>query len=401
MRPPTLLLLLASGVLAGPVLGRLDPDRMFGGLLHPFVSLADAVAVYEGGLTLELRALESFACAIIRHCTVGALVTWLLATALGILVAGLTVPVALVPGAIPTVTGPTATGPLLRQVRPRSQVEPVARWEGIVADLIGADLAALTLQTVVGVKSRLQGAALPGAEPLAHSAFVVIMVTVAFYGLAAGPLARKLGLSDPDAYGVLFGSAGRFIIQFASVLKRQGVPVVLVDTNRASVAEARLEGLTAYRRSILADELFEHVPLTGIGKLLALTPNDEVNALACMRFAPTFGRAQVYQGAATDPRSRTHLPQDLRGRVAFRGGKSIGTLDSEVRRGATVKATPLTATFDLKAFLAQHGAQTVLLGRLVQCKRLELYTEDREPEAQPNDMLLSLVLPPPPPAPRA
>ena len=223
------------------------------------------------------------------------------------------------------------------------------------------------------------------------------MMTVAVYGLAAAPLARKLGLSDPDAHGVLFGGAGRFVIQFAVALQRQGVPVVLVDTNRASVAEARMEGLTAYRRSILADDLFEHVPLTGIGKVLALTPNDEVNALACMRFAHTFGRAQVYQGAPSESRARVQVPSDLRGRVAFRGGKSIGTLDSEVRRGAQIKATMLSANFDLKAFLAQHGAQTVLLGRLVQCKRLELFAEDREPEVQANDMLLSLV----PPAPRA
>ena len=570
-RLPSILLLLAVGLVAGPVLGLLDPDRLFGDLLQPFVSLAVAVILFEGGLSLELRELRTSARAIVRLCTVGVAVTWALATVLGVLVAGLTLPVALVLGAILTVTGPTVIGPLLRQVRPKGQVEAIARWEGIVADVIGATLAALTLHAVIDAETarssalgmlqsaglglartivvgvvfgglgaailavpiarhwipdhlqspislavvivvyvgadqlahesglvaatmmgfllanqtrasihhivefkenlttllisalfvvlsanfdlaalravgwgglvfvaltivvvrpaavfastigsnlasnerlflaalaprgivaaavsalfglRLQEAGVPGAEVLAPAAFVMIMVTVTVYGLAAGPLARHLGLADAHANGVLIAGAGRFSITFASALKRLGVPVVLVDSNRASVAAARLEGLRAFRRSILAGDLFEHVPMAGIGKLMALTPNEEVNALACVHLAATFGRAEVFQVTASDPRTHTNLPSELRGRPLFRGTQSIGALDSEIARGAQIKATTLSPTFDLAAYLVQRGPSTLLLGRLVQGKRLELFTSERGPEAAAGDVVLSLV----------
>jgi hypothetical protein len=131
--------------------------------------------------------------------------------------------------------------------------------------------------------------------------------------------------------------------------------------------------------------------MAGIGKLVALTPNDEVNALACVHLAATFGRAEVFQVTASDPRTRAHLPSELRGRPLFRQTQSIGALDREIARGAEIKATTLSTSFDLAAHLGQHGPSTLLLGRLVQGKRLELYSAERVPEAAAGDVVLSLV----------
>ncbi|MDQ3815859.1 MAG: hypothetical protein M3347_18275, partial [Armatimonadota bacterium] len=44
----------SAGFLAGPVLHLLDPDFVFGGLLFPVVSLAVAIILFEGGLSLRL-----------------------------------------------------------------------------------------------------------------------------------------------------------------------------------------------------------------------------------------------------------------------------------------------------------------------------------------------------------
>ena len=57
LRLPALVVLLAFGLVAGPATGFLDPDKLLGPLLHPLVSLALAVILYEGGLSL--RALTS------------------------------------------------------------------------------------------------------------------------------------------------------------------------------------------------------------------------------------------------------------------------------------------------------------------------------------------------------
>jgi NhaP-type Na+/H+ or K+/H+ antiporter len=52
---PAIILLLAAGILLGPVLGVLDPEQLFGHLLKPFVSLSVAVILFEGGLSLNLQ----------------------------------------------------------------------------------------------------------------------------------------------------------------------------------------------------------------------------------------------------------------------------------------------------------------------------------------------------------
>jgi Trk K+ transport system NAD-binding subunit len=62
-------------------------------------------------------------------------------------------------------------------------------------------------------------------------------------------------------------------------------PLVLVDINPAHVVEARRAGLPALVENILAEALLDEVALEGIGRLLALPSNDEVNALAALRFA--------------------------------------------------------------------------------------------------------------------
>ncbi|MCP4062040.1 MAG: sodium:proton antiporter, partial [Gammaproteobacteria bacterium] len=53
VRMPAILFLLAGGIAAGPVLGFLSPEVVFGDLLFPVISLAVAIILFEGSLTLR------------------------------------------------------------------------------------------------------------------------------------------------------------------------------------------------------------------------------------------------------------------------------------------------------------------------------------------------------------
>ncbi|MCB0964991.1 MAG: hypothetical protein KDA98_17070, partial [Acidimicrobiales bacterium] len=48
LRVPAIVFLLLGGLLAGPILGLLDPDEAFGELLFPSVQMAVAVILFEG-----------------------------------------------------------------------------------------------------------------------------------------------------------------------------------------------------------------------------------------------------------------------------------------------------------------------------------------------------------------
>ena len=123
--------------------------------------------------------------------------------------------------------------------------------------------------------------------------FQVIIGTVAVYGLTASHVARKLKVAKPDPQGVLFAGSQSWARSIASILKAEGYHVVLVDSNWANVTAARKAGLSAYYANVLSEELLYDIQLDDIGRLLALTPNDEVNSLAALHFVDIFGRSEV------------------------------------------------------------------------------------------------------------
>ncbi|WP_338466427.1 sodium:proton antiporter [Novosphingobium sp. ZN18A2] len=143
---PAIALMLLAGVLAGPVLGLIDPEHTFGALLEPAISLAVAVILFEGGLSLRLRELRKTEGAVIRLTLIGVPVGWVLGAAAGHYLAGLAWPVAVLFGGILVVTGPTVVIPLLRQSNIESRPRTILKWEGIVNDPVGALCAVLTYE---------------------------------------------------------------------------------------------------------------------------------------------------------------------------------------------------------------------------------------------------------------
>ncbi|MGH7199990.1 MAG: cation:proton antiporter, partial [Planctomycetaceae bacterium] len=145
-RLPAILLLLAVGFVAGLTT---DLETMLDGrLLFPAVSLSVAIILFGGGLSLKFRDLADTKQVVIRLITIGAAVTWVLATAAGRLVFETNNVAALV-GAVFVVTGPTVIIPLLRQVQPVPRIGAIAKWEGIVIDPIGALLAVLVYEVTL------------------------------------------------------------------------------------------------------------------------------------------------------------------------------------------------------------------------------------------------------------
>lgn len=76
MRLPAILFLLLCGILAGPILGWLQPEQLFGSSPFPMVSLSVALILFEGSLTLQLQELREIGSVVRRMVTWGALSTW-------------------------------------------------------------------------------------------------------------------------------------------------------------------------------------------------------------------------------------------------------------------------------------------------------------------------------------
>lgn len=225
--------------------------------------------------------------------------------------------------------------------------------------------------------------------------FLVILVTVTFYGLAAFPVARKLGISQPNPQGLLIVGAHAWARQMAGALKVRGYPILMVDTDWVNLATARKEGLRTLHASIVSEYALDKMDLTGIGRLLALTSNREANSLAALHFAPVLGRANVYQLAPGGHKgSRTDsVSQDLRGRFLFGSDVTFTYLTGRFSQGAEIKATKLTERFDFSDFLDHYGETALPLFIMNRDHRLTIITTETRLKPTAGQTLISVVGP--------
>ncbi len=565
---PAILPLLATGFLVGPILGLLHPREFLGELFFPVISLAVAVILFEGALTLKWREVHHLVGVVRNLITVGALVTWIGSALAARLILGMGWELAILFGTLIVVTGPTVIGPLLRNVRPTSRVASILRWESILIDPLGAllavlvfnfiaaggppgdlgiktlvsflqiiligtgsglaggyfvawllkrylipdylrDITALTVValvfavseslhsesgllavTVMGVllanlgltqlhhiwhfkekltvllisslfillaatftradlalldwrslvllaaiifivrplailistlngpltrgerlflawiaprgivaasvsslfAFRLQELGYADARLVAALTFLVIVGTVVLQGGTARLVARWLGVAEAEPQGFLLMGAHPFSRLLGRMLQEEGFLVRLVDTNWDNVQEARIQGLDVYYGNILSELAENDLDLTGLGRLLALTSNDEANALACMHLLDEFGSSEVYQltphsleQTNRKAPSRHRLGRLFPGRVF-----TCEELVTALQKGGTIKKTRLTPQFTYEDYVRHNGNFIPLI--TFKGSQVLIATLDTPLNPQPGWTLVSLVL---------
>jgi NhaP-type Na+/H+ or K+/H+ antiporter len=208
LRIPSIVPLLAAGVLLGPdLLGAVDPDRLGDGLFT-IVRLAVAVILFEGGLNLELRRLQRESLPIRRLVTWGALVTGVGASVAARTLLDWPWPLAALFGALVTVTGPTVVKPLLRFVPLRPRLATVLEAEGVLIDPVGAILAVVTLEVVLEASTM---------DSLAHGALGLVgrLAFGSALGLGGGYLLARLLRSEglvPEGFANLVALGGALLL---------------------------------------------------------------------------------------------------------------------------------------------------------------------------------------------
>jgi len=143
---PAIVLMLAAGFLAGPVLGLFDPEHAFGDLLDPMIAIGVALILFEGGLSLDFRELRHAGEGVWRLVLLGGPIAWVLGAFAAHSIGGLEWPVAILFAGILVVTGPTVVMPLLRQSSVKARPAAILKWEAIVNDPIGALFAVVSYE---------------------------------------------------------------------------------------------------------------------------------------------------------------------------------------------------------------------------------------------------------------
>ena len=146
-RMPSILFLLALGLMMGPDgLDWINPQEDLGGMMEAIVRLSVALILFEGSMALHLKDIRKVHLSVRRLITYGVAITFTGGSAAAYYIVGLPLRQAFLFGALVTVTGPTVIRPLVQRVKVRSEVAAVMEGEGILADPIGAILAAVCLE---------------------------------------------------------------------------------------------------------------------------------------------------------------------------------------------------------------------------------------------------------------
>jgi CPA1 family monovalent cation:H+ antiporter len=565
---PAILFLLVAGIIAGPVSGWLDPDALFGDLLFPMVSLAVALILFEGSLTLRLHEIRGLERVVRNLVTVGLLTTWMITTVAAHLILDLGWELAFVLGAVTVVTGPTVIVPMLRTIRPSAKLSNILRWEGIVIDPLGALLAVLVFEfiisgqtgalghslkafalllgvgvamgiafghflgvvlrhhwlpdylhnvavvalvftafalsneiqeesgllsvTIMGVwlanmrrvpvedildfkeslsvllisglfiilaarvelseirglmgpaaglflviqfvarpakvaistlgsslswrerallawiaprgivaaavsalfALRLVEAGLPQASLLVPVTFSIILGTVVLQSATARALAKALGVAEPEPRGLLIVGANPVARRIAKALSEQSFRTLLADTSWDQLRAARMQGLATYYGNPASEHADRHLDLVGIGRLLGLSPQAELNALASVRYRSEFGEANIYtlppkaEGEESGPDKSV---AERRGYTLFGKDITYAKLASLIGQGGEIRSTTLSKSFDFQDYQDRYGRKAIPLFAIDVRARLRVFTAEQELRPGAGWTVLALI----------
>lgn len=187
------------------------------------------------------------------------------------------------------------------------------------------------------------------AEMLLPLVFLIIVGTVVIQGTTAKIIAKWLKVEREDPQGILFLGAHEAARAIAAYLRSKSVQVLMSDTSNLNLEECKALGLPILQGDILRDNLLEEIDLSHMGKLFALTPNTEVNSLACKKLKNDFGdenALRLISRREIEIKGLDRPPHLLFGEVA-----DYNILVQTIRSNAEIKEEPVNTVAELEAFL--------------------------------------------------
>ncbi|HCG6062991.1 TPA: sodium:proton antiporter [Vibrio parahaemolyticus] len=569
LRLPAILFLLLAGLIVGPFMQWLKPDEILGNLLFPLVSLAVAVILFEGSLTLNFKEIRGVSGSVWSIVSIGAIISWAATSVATHYFLGFTWELSMLFGSLTVVTGPTVIVPLLRTVRPNSTLANILRWEGILIDPLGAlfvvmvyefivshsavnsmevfgtiiavgvilgvasgaavatvlrrawlpeylqpfavlmvvlgvfsvsnhieseaglltvtvmgmwlanakdiniqqilhfkehltillitglfiflaarisldDFAALgsgalllfvfmqlvsrplsiflsTMRSNLNLKDKLflswvaprgiVAASISSlfaiklteygvdeASLLVPMTFMVIIGTVVLQSATARPMAIALGVAEPAPRGFLLIGANRVAREIGQALARYDRRVLMTDSNWEYISQVRMMGLDYYYGNPISSHADDNLNMIGIGQVVALTPDQHFNIMACMQFVDEFGEDKVHclQKVKTNGNgSEKHsVAQEYHGKLLMGGNVSYTQLASLLSRGAEIKHTKLSENFTYQDYLEHHKTNLVIPLFNVEDKGKIQFCDDPDQFApSTTSTIVSLILP--------
>ncbi|WP_299619868.1 sodium:proton antiporter [uncultured Tenacibaculum sp.] len=158
-------------------------------------------------------------------------------------------------------------------------------------------IVAAGIASLFGTKLMKQN--VPGAEYITPLVFMIVLGTVLLNATTARMLAKMIGVFLKKSEAIVFVGASRSARLIADYLKQNNRRVILLDSNKDYVNDAKEMGIEAFNIDIYNDNLDDNVELNDVGYLIAMTGSDVINKYALERFSDIYGEMGAYRLATS------------------------------------------------------------------------------------------------------
>ena len=192
--------------------------------------------------------------------------------------------------------------------------------------------------------------------------FMVIIGTVVLQSATARPVAKALGVAEPAPRGFLLIGANRVAQEIGKALARYDRKVLLTDSNWDYISQVRMLGLDHYYGNPISSHADDNLNLIGIGQVVALSPDQHFNIMACMQFVGEFGGDKVHclQKNKTNSSEKHSVAEEYHGKLLMGGKVSYAQMASLLSQGAEIKHTKLSESFTCQDYLEHHKHSLVV-----------------------------------------
>jgi NhaP-type Na+/H+ or K+/H+ antiporter len=219
-----------------------------------------------------------------------------------------------------------------------------------------------------------------GASKILPATFVVIVATVALYGLTAVPVARRLGVTRPPRTRPLLVGGESWVVELGRTLRSAGLEVLMWAGAEQERDRIRQAGLELAPGELLASAAGRGAELKGITLVLLLTQNDDLNALASTILEAGSRETSVYR-LGPPPGSHGVVAPFTGADILFGPGLTRPALIRRYADGARVLAYPVSGKLP-------DGHELLFLIR--QEGKLEPVTEAGQPGPRSGDTAVVL-----------
>lgn len=151
---------------------------------------------------------------------------------------------------------------------------------------------------------QLEQAGFADAGKLVPLTFMVIIGTVLLQSATARPIASWLGVAEPEPRGCLIVGANPVARTIGLALQNAGFRVKLADSSWEYISKARMEGLPTYFGNPISEHSDRHLDMVGLGRMLALSPHEELNMGAAMHYRVDLGVENIFRIQNKAPRGK-------------------------------------------------------------------------------------------------